>query len=259
MSEHSPIASSLSMRPEGRHLSARRLLAALLLPLAITGCTSLAATNTQGLDLRKVGDAAASAGDYALASRAYAKAADEGGRGSKVAMGKMLLRSGKTSEAEAAFTDALGGRDPDAARLGLAQVLLAQGRYDAALGTLEKAGATARARPGLLGAGVALDGLGRHAEAQQRYRAILSADPADKAAINNLSLSLALGGDPEAAITTLTPLATSRAATPRMRQNLALVHALAGNREAAIRVGTVDLPEKDVLANIDALRHRKDG
>ena len=256
MIEHSHRPVRSLKRPVGLR-SPLRLLAAIVLPLAIVGCTSLASTGGQSLDLRKVGDAAASAGDYALASRAYAKAAGEGGRGSKIAMGKMLLRSGKTSEAEAAFTGALRSGEGEAARLGLAQVFLAQGRYDAALGTLEKAGAAGRARTGLLGAGVALDGLGRHAEAQERYRTILGADPADKAAINNLGLSLALGGDPRAAIATLTPLAMSEAATPRMRQNLSLAHALAGNRETAIRIGSLDLPEKDVRANIDALRRRK--
>ena len=100
-----------------------------------------------------------------------------------------------------------------------------------------------------VGRGVALDLLGRHGEAIAEYRTVLAGQPGNRAAANNLALSLALNGQTSEAIRRLERLAQSAEAPPRVRQNLALVLGLAGERERAAVIARIDQSPEDVASN----------
>lgn len=102
----------------------------------------------------------------------------------------------------------------------------------------------------LIGRGVALDMVGRHAEAQQSYRALLAVTPHDVAARNDLALSLAMTKQFDEAIDIMTAMARSSTATPRIRQNLALIYGLAGDSQRAAALSRVDLDAATTEANL---------
>jgi Flp pilus assembly protein TadD len=91
--------------------------------------------------------------------------------------------------------------------------------------------------------GVLLDMQGRHAEAQANYRRGLDLRPGDPGLRSNYGLSLAITGQAQAAIAQLAPLAGSRDATPRMRQNLAFAYAMAGDLTNALQLCRRDMDE----------------
>jgi Flp pilus assembly protein TadD len=137
------------------------------------------------------------------------------------------------------------------ALLGLARVHLALEQPDKAFAFAESARALAPNDVRVLVLrGVALDMLGRHPEAQGSYRAAMQAAPRSVAARNDLALSLALGGQYREAIEILTPMAKSTTAPPRVRQNLALVYGLMGDRARAAELSRVDLDKPSTEANL---------
>lgn len=246
-----------------RMRTAARLAAVLaaLSPLFLSGCATLspgghdraAAAEPVAQDLR-LARAARAAGDFASAVNLYNSALNVRPDDPEilVELGDTLLQIGAVEEAREAY----GRVGPDAAarfgaELGLGRAELARHDPEAALGYFAKAD---ELEPGdrrvLLGRGVALDLLKRHPEAQAAYEAVLEADPHDVAARNNLALSLAFARDYEAAEKILTPLARSPKATPRIRQNLALIYALGGDRERALAQSRVDLSAADTEANL---------
>lgn len=97
--------------------------------------------------------------------------------------------------------------------------------------------------------GIALDRLRRHGEAQASYRQALAIDPRSVSARNDLGLSLALDGHYDEAVALLRPLAASADASPRVRQNLALVYGLMGKSDLAAQLGAADLSPEDVSGN----------
>jgi Flp pilus assembly protein TadD len=102
----------------------------------------------------------------------------------------------------------------------------------------------------LVGRGVTLDMLGRHAEAQDAYRAVLRGTPHNVAARNDLALSLAMSGRFEEAVEIMKSMALSSTATPRIRQNLALIYGLAGDAAHAGALSRVDLDAPTAEANL---------
>jgi len=67
---------------------------------------------------------------------------------------------------------------------------------------------------------------------------------------NNLALSLALAGAFDESIEMFRELAAAPGATPRVRQNLALVCGLAGQSEQAATVARIDLDDASVRNNL---------
>jgi Flp pilus assembly protein TadD len=103
----------------------------------------------------------------------------------------------------------------------------------------------------LVDRGVVLDSLGRHAEAQASYRAVLETSPRQVSTRNNLALSLAVTGQFDEAVALLTPLVRSSAATPRIRENLALVYGLMGDADRAAMLSRSDLDDSSIRANLE--------
>jgi Flp pilus assembly protein TadD len=101
----------------------------------------------------------------------------------------------------------------------------------------------------LNGAGIALDLLGRHQEAQQSYRIALAIKPDDRAVRNNLGLSLALGGNYDGAIADLSQLTLEPGTTARMRENLALALGLKGDDAGAAKIERADLDAQAIAEN----------
>lgn len=244
--------------------------------LALSGCTAASAlsvsdTNAYSpgakalksrttVSMLRAGAAAERAGNMAVATKAYANASrGTGGAKARVALGRVLLKDNKPRKAQEAFETVLkSAPGTTGARIGLGQSQLALGSYDAALASFDAALgqklSAADRRRALLGGGISLDGLGRHDEAQARYRSVLETRPNDAAALNNLGLSLAVSGERKEAITVLRRVAGGSDASPRARQNLALAYALAGEEDSARRVSMVDLSKDDTNANLRTIR-----
>lgn len=102
--------------------------------------------------------------------------------------------------------------------------------------------------------GVALDQIGEHAEARQKYDAALLSAPGAVSVMSNKGLSFAMSGDLNSAATVLRAAATNRKADARVRQNLALVLALKGDLREAERLARSDLPPQIADQNVQYYR-----
>ena len=159
--------------------------------------------------------AALDSGDYAnavaLAERAVGNTPNDAGFRSL--LGGAYFGAGRFASAESAYRDSLSlmGNQPQVV-LKLALVTIAQGKNDQALALLEEA------------------------------RSLL--DPAD------YGLAMALAGQPQAAVAALDAAARETGADARVRQNLALAHALSGNWDQAREVAAQDIAADQVDARI---------
>lgn len=133
--------------------------------------------------------------------------------GYRLLLADIYLRNGRFESASATYADVLE-LDPSNARAGLSFALMqiALGRPQAAVGQL--------------------DAMASHAAAA------------------DVGLAYALAGLPERAIEVLEPAARAHDATPRLRQNLALSYALAGDWRRARSVAAQDLPPSEVGARM---------
>jgi D-alanyl-D-alanine carboxypeptidase len=146
-----------------------------------------------------------------LAERAVERSPRDAGF--RALLGNCYLAAGRFASAEAAYRDSLTlvAAQPQVV-LKLALVQISQGKADDARYLLAQA-------QGML-------------------------DPADT------GLALALAGDPENAIAVLEPAARAIGADSRVRQNLALAYAFAGNWDMARTVGGQDVPADQLDARI---------
>jgi Flp pilus assembly protein TadD len=211
--------------------------------------------------LMRVGAAAEAGGDYATAVGVYRKAAaiDTNAVAPFVATGNALLAMGEFNEAIIAYKSALARDQHDREALrGLARAYLTSGEPALAGEPLAIAYQDNPDDAKLLQLiGVADDFVGRHDEAQTRYRRGLELTPADPALSLNLALSLALSGSFPEAIAVLRPIATAKTGSPRERQTLALIYGLQGDRREAERMARLDLDPAAAQRNIayyDSLR-----
>ena len=202
-----------------------------------------------------------SAGDLASAIQIYRKliANNSAPAEIKVELGDVLVESQSPDDAidiysqvEAKAPARLG------ATLGLTRAYIALGEPAKALDYADEARRLGPQDPrALVDRGVALDSLERHAEAQDCYRTVLAATPRHVSARNDLALSLALSGQYDEAIAIISPLARSSSATPRVRENMAVIYGLKGDAENAAIVSRADLDDdatKDNLAFLAAVR-----
>jgi len=204
--------------------------------------------------LMRVGAAARAGGDYANAVSVYRRAAEVAPRDAApfLALGDTLVDAGNANEAIVAYNSA---RERDQhnplAQRGIAKAFLMTNRAELALEPISRALAVTPNDPKLLMLiGVADDLMGRHAEAQDRYRQALALTPGDPSLAVNLALSFVLTGDYPAAISALRPVAMSPAAGAHERQTLALIYGLKGDQTEAARVARLDLDEAAVEHNL---------
>lgn len=101
--------------------------------------------------------------------------------------------------------------------------------------------------------GVALDQVGSHGPARDNYEAALKLSPGNPIVESNLALSYLLQGQIAQAEPILRQLVARPDATPQMRQNLAMVESIRGNRTAAEQLVRSDLPKSDADNNISVL------
>lgn len=167
-----------------------------------------------------IGETAYVLGDYTTARDAYARAADAG-------------EGDESTTADAS--------------VGLGRSLLRLGAFDEALAAFDAAPDDPRA---LNGGAIALDLMDRPADAQARYETAVAQFPDSVALRTNHGLSLALSGDHVAAIEVLSEALRLDDAGARTRQNLALVHGLSGDDDAARELLTVDLAADAVANNL---------
>lgn len=195
---------------------------------------TMATSTTQSLAMRQnMVRAPASAGDR-QAGQLQSQAARD-------------LREGRLAQAQAAMEQAVGLSPRDAGyRLLLADIYLRQGRFESARATfadvLELDPSNNRA-----GLSFALTqiALGRPAAAVARLEQM-----APNASAADVGLALALAGQPRRAIELLEPAARSPSASPRVRQNLALSYALAGDWRRARAIAAQDLSPADIEARM---------
>jgi Flp pilus assembly protein TadD len=211
--------------------------------------------------LMRIGAAAHAGGDLATAVTVYRRAAsiDTSAAAPFVAAGNTLLEMGEFNEAIVAYNSALARDEHDREALrGLARGYLMSGKPALAGQSLAVGYRDNPDDAKLLQlVGVADDFVGRHEEAQARYRRGLELTPRDPALSLDLALSLALSGNYVEAIGVLRPIATAATASPRERQTLALIYGLQGDRRAAEQLARRDLDPASVQRNLayyDSLR-----
>lgn len=263
-----------------KHKSLRAFLAAATAILTCAGCAHAQDTQTAAPSQAIAADVAMTPDQAQTALRLARAARQAGDLNGAVSLYKalsaaqpddmhMALEYGDTLNDAGYIDDAIGvyskigaeSKDRVGALLGLERAYLRLGEADKALPYAEQAVNVApQDADAAIGHGVALDMLNRHDEAQKCYRAVLDVSPRNVAARNDLALSLALTGDFAQAIDILTPIARSADASPRERQNLALIYGLQGNRDAAKALSSADLDAGDTDANLrffDSVRAAK--
>lgn len=236
-----------------------------LASLLLAGCAAdsdrLASTNSAPSSLR-LADSAAAQGDHETAATLYRRefAANPDSIDALVGLGQSYRNLGQTRRGEQALREAMSRRpdDPEI-MLELARTQLADGRAEDALKTLQRAQEEAPRDLRIITArGIALDQLGRHAEAQVEYRKGLKIDPTDFALLSNLALSRGLSGEPGAGIEILKELVRDSQATARTRGNLALLYGLAGREREARATLSVDLEDAKIEENIAYYRRLRE-
>lgn len=129
------------------------------------------------------------------------------------------------------------------------------GQYAQALEALGKAHTPDNPDWRILNAqGAVLDQMGRHAEAQKHYTAALKIMPDEPSVLSNLAMSYVLMKDLKSAEDTLRRAVTQPSASPKVRQNLALVVGLQGRFDEAEKIAAAELPPSEAEANITYLR-----
>jgi Flp pilus assembly protein TadD len=132
------------------------------------------------------------------------------------------------------------------ARIGLARLHLADDPHAAETLFLEALQRDPRNAVALNDLGIARDLLGHHAEAQAAYRQAIGIDATMHGAQVNLALSLAMAGRAEDAVPMLRPLADAPNATRNVRDNMAAVLAMSGDRSGAQNILAQNLPPEQV-------------
>ncbi|WP_173932907.1 tetratricopeptide repeat protein [Chelativorans sp. Marseille-P2723] len=218
----------------------------------LAACSTANSNRTSTLAQISVGERMLGYGDYDKAYALLDRIAENNPRSSVAALGlgEAYFRQGVLLKASAHYRRAieLSARLPG--KLGLARVELARNNPAGAEVLLND---ILQREPGnihaLTALGVVRDLDGRHDLAQELYRTVLNRVPTHKEALNNLSLSLALAGEAKEAYPIVAELSRSNQNEAVIRQNLALIQYLAGDRGRSKRTALLDLAEGEAQAN----------
>ncbi|MGD9650354.1 MAG: tetratricopeptide repeat protein [Dongiaceae bacterium] len=208
---------------------------------------------TQSAPLLRMGDSLQTSGEAGLAVTFYQRAADMDPKNPEpfLKLGQLLLAQGQRSEALQAFNQAEMLRPSDLTmRRQLANGFLELGETGKASAILQQA-VNEKPEPRLYNSlGVTQDLAGDHVAAQQSYAAGLLLAPGDLTLQNNLALSYALDKRFDEAIAAMQKVAGDAKATPQHRQNLALIHGLAGQDQTAANILRLDLDDAAVKRHL---------
>lgn len=238
------------------------LLAAVLAACAGRRPTSSPADLGSAASLIRMGDNLRANGDLAGAAEFYRGASLKGPADPAplVRLGDLRRVEGDNAQAEAAYRVALASAPQDAgARAGLAATLLRQGRGADALALLEPLAQNSPDAQTLCNLGVALDMVGRQADAQATYRRGLAAAPANADLHGNLAFSLAISGDTEAALQSMQTAAALPSGQAWQPANLVLLLAMAGREDTArMRAQAAGMPTETFAALLGQGRRARD-
>ncbi len=230
----------------------RAALAALLLLGACAGAPQgpggAAGGDAAAAQLR-VAAAAERAGQSDVALSVYAAAAEANPGHAEIAErhATLLLGLGAPGEARAALAEARR-RNPGHAGLARLEgrILLETGEASQALALFDQILARApRDGAALNGRGVALDLLGRHAEAREAYLGARATEPGNPLWAGNLALSLMLAGCPEVAEAVLAGVSRTAETAEWLAEMQGLARSLAageGGLSAALPRGSTPCP-----------------
>lgn len=177
---------------------------------------------------------------------------------------KALRATGQRSQAVAVLEQAtIAHSDNKALLAGYGRALADNGNFQQALDTLGRAHSPDDPDWRILSAqGAVLDQLGRYDEARNYYASALKIAPDAPSVLSNLGLSYMLSKDLPKAEATLRRAYGRTDASPRVRQNLALVVGLQGRVAEAEAILKADQPAEEATANVAYLRRllsRKEG
>ncbi len=106
--------------------------------------------------------------------------------------------------------------------------------------------------------GAAIAKQGRHRDAIPLFERALAFSPDNPSILNNLGMAQAMNGDAAKAEVTIRRAAEQPGASPRVRQNLALVLGLQGKFDEAKQIAGADLPPEKAAASVAYLRSMVD-
>jgi Flp pilus assembly protein TadD len=231
------------------------------MPLLLTGCVSNVLSNRAAIARERqaaqdpramvhIGDAARDQGDLKTAVSFYGRAAALRPQDPAYVTpyAETLAATGELGQAMAVIRQARTGADAQSDLRFIvlqARLLTSSQRPLDAIAILTPAIARHPDSATLqIGLGIALDNTRDFTHAQAAYQRALALDPSSLAAENNLELSIALGGNPQEALTGLDRLrnkavgrGASDATLATIDGNLAIVYALLGDLPNARRVG----------------------
>jgi Flp pilus assembly protein TadD len=188
----------------------------------------------------RVAETALKSHDTETAERLYREAHEAAPKSAQplAGLGEAQYAQRHYDEAATAFRDALARAPNDPSIIeGLAKSLISKGSYKEARTLLEMAVKAAPSASLLNKLGVARDLSGDGPGAQAAYHAALALDPGNLSMRNNLALSLAISGQHKEAIAEMEQVAADPRAGTRYNANLAFVYGLAGDLNAAERIG----------------------
>ena len=234
------------------------LVLAVLAPLALAGCKSTGMNDVTG-SIDPASPAAPSSEDAGRALAAQWRPRYEADPTNRTAaLNYALGLRAATQYAQAvAVLQNIAMRYPDDRRVlsAYGKALADAGRLPEAAEVLAKAHTPDDPDWSVLSAqGSVADEMGDHAAAQNYYLAALKIVPDEPSVLSNLGLSFALAKDLPQAERMLRRAADNPRADARVRQNLALVLALAGKFKEAEDIERRDLSAQDAAANVAAIR-----
>ena len=248
------------MHPQGlvRLLASAAVAAAIALSAA--GCTTTGDDTTGSIGAAASANASAPRTDAdwrrQLAVWGPRYRADPADAQAAMAYAKALRATEQRAQAVAVLQQAAMRSPHDMKLIGAyGRALADAGEYAEALDALGRAHTPDNPDWRILNAqGAVLDQMGRHAEAQRHYAAALKIVPDDPSVLSNLGLSYALEKQLTRSEATLRKAVAQPNASPKVRQNLALVVGLQGRFAEAEQIAGADLPKDEAAANVAYLR-----
>jgi Flp pilus assembly protein TadD len=182
--------------------------------------------------------------------------------GAVVGLSRGLRHLQQAREAQAIILRAMKNAPKDMAlRAELGKVQLALGKPLKAVDTLSRVDAELKTKQWDIKVALAMahDRVGLYEQAERRYQQALEISPENAVVMNNFALSLAQAGQLVRAIEILERAAALPEATPRMRQNLALLYAMNGDLTLAEQFVRRDMPANIADHNMAYYRQLRTG